>query len=163
MIVTALGDTGAGMSSSTETTLIEIERRVLWLATRMIDAANRDRAAPGAPPGREAEFHVKVGGHQASCASMVGIMTALWFGHLRGADKVAVKPHVARLPRSSTSPASSTRRTSAVFGLRRPSGISVADQGSRRRRLLDRVGWPRRDGPLFAAGAEAHIESHFGR
>ena len=58
----------------------------------MIDAANRDRAAPGAPPGREAEFHVKVGGHQASCASMVGIMTALWFGH-RGADKVAVKPH----------------------------------------------------------------------
>ena len=54
------------MSSSTETTLIEIERRVLWLATRMIDAANRGRATPEAPPGREAEFHVKVGGHQAS-------------------------------------------------------------------------------------------------
>jgi hypothetical protein len=29
------------LSSSTETTLVEIERRVLWLATRMIDAANR--------------------------------------------------------------------------------------------------------------------------
>ncbi|MEM1332194.1 MAG: 1-deoxy-D-xylulose-5-phosphate synthase N-terminal domain-containing protein, partial [Actinomycetota bacterium] len=36
---------------------------------------------------------VKVGGHQASCASMVSIMTALWFGHLSGDDKVAVKPH----------------------------------------------------------------------
>ncbi|MEL6894216.1 MAG: 1-deoxy-D-xylulose-5-phosphate synthase N-terminal domain-containing protein, partial [Actinomycetota bacterium] len=36
---------------------------------------------------------VKVGGHQASCASMVSIMTALWFGHLGGDDKVAVKPH----------------------------------------------------------------------
>src|SRR5262249_26858289 len=40
------------------------------------------------PPGE-----IKVGGHQASSASMVGIMTALWFGHLGGADKVAVKPH----------------------------------------------------------------------
>ncbi len=59
-----------------------IERRVLWLATRMIDAANRRH-----------DTEVKVGGHQASCASMVSIMTALWFGHIGGADKVAVKPH----------------------------------------------------------------------
>ena len=49
----------------------------------MVDHANRER-----PPGE-----IKVGGHQASSASMVGIMTALWFGHLGGADKVAVKPH----------------------------------------------------------------------
>ncbi len=49
----------------------------------MVDHANRER-----PPGE-----VKVGGHQASSASMVGIMTALWFGHLGGDDKVAVKPH----------------------------------------------------------------------
>jgi pyruvate dehydrogenase E1 component len=64
-------------------TLHEIERRVLWLATRMIDHANRER-----PPGE-----IKVGGHQASSASMVSIMTSLWFGHLSGDDKVAVKPH----------------------------------------------------------------------
>jgi pyruvate dehydrogenase E1 component len=63
-------------------TLHEIERRVLWLATRMIDHANR-----------RAETEIKVGGHQASCASMVSIMTALWFGHIGGEDKVAVKPH----------------------------------------------------------------------
>ena len=64
--------------------LREIEQRVLWLATRIIDHANRrDRG----------DHDVKVGGHQASCASMVSIMTALWFDHIGGNDKVAVKPH----------------------------------------------------------------------
>ena len=63
-------------------TLREIEQRVLWLATRMVDHANH-----------RSDGEVKVGGHQASCASMVSIMTALWFGHLGGDDKVAVKPH----------------------------------------------------------------------
>ncbi|MFV0260299.1 MAG: transketolase-like TK C-terminal-containing protein [Acidimicrobiales bacterium] len=62
-----------------------VEQRVLWLATRIIDAANRR--------GVEAGAEIKVGGHQASCASMVSIMTALWFGHITGQDKVAVKPH----------------------------------------------------------------------
>ena len=64
--------------------LAEIERRVLWLAVRMVDYANHDRPDAGG---------IKVGGHQASSASMVSIMTALWFGHLTGDDKVAVKPH----------------------------------------------------------------------
>ena len=64
------------------TALREIEQRVLWLATRMIDHANRRDATD-----------IKVGGHQASCASIVTIMTALWFGHISGHDKVAVKPH----------------------------------------------------------------------
>ncbi len=63
-------------------TLREIEQRVLWLATRIIDHANR-----------RSETDVKVGGHQASSASMVSIMTALWFNHIGGEDKVAVKPH----------------------------------------------------------------------
>jgi pyruvate dehydrogenase E1 component len=59
----------------------------------MVDHANRERAAQPAPGGRDAEFAVKVGGHMASSASMIGIMTSLWFGHLNGDDKVAVKPH----------------------------------------------------------------------
>src|SRR5215216_5505562 len=76
--------TTASLARSAEiATLEEIQRRVLWLAVRMVDHANRER-----PPGE-----IKVGGHQASSASMVGIMTALWFGHLGRADKVAVKPH----------------------------------------------------------------------
>ena len=62
----------------------EIQHRVLWLAVRMVDFANHDRPDAGG---------IKVGGHQASSASMVSIMTALWFGHLTGDDKVAVKPH----------------------------------------------------------------------
>jgi pyruvate dehydrogenase E1 component len=65
-------------------TLAAIERRVHWLATRIVDAANHDRPDAGG---------IKVGGHQASSASMVGIMTALWFAHLGPDDKVAVKPH----------------------------------------------------------------------
>src|SRR5580704_3129245 len=62
----------------------EIERQVLWLSTAIIDHANRVRPNPGG---------MKVGGHQASSASMVSIMTALWFGHLRPEDRVSVKPH----------------------------------------------------------------------
>ena len=65
-----------------ETILQRIEERVLWLAIRMVDHANRDQAT-----------EIKVGGHQASSASMVSIMTALWFSHIDGKDKVAVKPH----------------------------------------------------------------------
>ena len=62
----------------------EIERQVLWLSTAIIDHANRVRPNPGG---------MKVGGHQASSASMVSIMTALWFGHLQSRDRVSVKPH----------------------------------------------------------------------
>lgn len=61
----------------------EVARRVRWLAAAIVDAANRGR------PGDE----VKVGGHQASSASMVEIMVALWFAELRAEDRVSVKPH----------------------------------------------------------------------
>jgi pyruvate dehydrogenase E1 component len=64
--------------------LREIEQRVLWLATAIVDHANRVRPNPSG---------LKIGGHQASSASMVTIMTALWFGHLRAQDRVSVKPH----------------------------------------------------------------------
>jgi pyruvate dehydrogenase E1 component len=61
-----------------------IERRVLWLATAMVHHANQVR--PNASG-------LKVGGHQASSASMVTLMTALWFGQLHPDDRVSVKPH----------------------------------------------------------------------
>ncbi|WP_328339323.1 transketolase-like TK C-terminal-containing protein [Micromonospora sp. NBC_00421] len=64
--------------------LDEIQQRVLWLATRIVDAANHDR---------DTGDGVKVGGHQASSASLVTAMTALWFAHLDAEDRVAVKPH----------------------------------------------------------------------
>ncbi|WP_428376534.1 transketolase [Lichenicoccus sp.] len=62
-----------------------IEQRLLWLACWTIHNANHLR------PKQDGD--VKVGGHQASCASMVSIMTALYFHVLRPQDRVAVKPH----------------------------------------------------------------------
>ena len=61
-----------------------ISQRVLWLSTAIVDAANR---------GRPNATGVKVGGHQASSASMVDIMVALWFHELASPDRVSVKPH----------------------------------------------------------------------
>jgi pyruvate dehydrogenase E1 component len=71
------------MTDNRLSTLAEIERRILWLASWTIHNANHIRAAG----------EVKVGGHQASSASMATMMTALYFGALRPQDRVAVKPH----------------------------------------------------------------------
>jgi pyruvate dehydrogenase E1 component len=64
--------------------LDELERKVLWLASWMIHHANHVR---------ESGDGLKVGGHQASSASLATIMTALYFDVLRPEDRVAVKPH----------------------------------------------------------------------
>jgi pyruvate dehydrogenase E1 component len=64
--------------------LRQIERKLLWLSAWMIHNANHVR------PNRDG---LKVGGHQASCASVVSILTALYFDKLRPQDRVAVKPH----------------------------------------------------------------------
>ena len=63
-----------------------IERKVLWLATWTIHNANHLR---------KNRDGLKVGGHQASCASAATLMTALYFHSLRPEDRVAVKPHAA--------------------------------------------------------------------
>lgn len=64
--------------------LQQVQDRVLWLSTAMVHHANRVRPNPSG---------LKVGGHQASCASMVSIMTSLWFEQLGPGDRVSVKPH----------------------------------------------------------------------
>ena len=61
-----------------------LERKLLWLSTWMIHNANHVR------PSRDG---LKVGGHQASSASVASILTALYFDVLRPQDRVAVKPH----------------------------------------------------------------------
>ena len=61
-----------------------IEKRILWLSCWMVHNANHLR---------ENQDSLKVGGHQASSASIVSIMTALYFNILRPEDRVAVKPH----------------------------------------------------------------------
>lgn len=64
--------------------LEQLEEKVRWLSAWTIHNANHIR------PNRDG---VKVGGHQASCASVSAIMTALYFHVLRPEDRVAVKPH----------------------------------------------------------------------
>ena len=65
-------------------TLESIQRRILWLSTLMVHHANNVRVnADG----------TKVGGHQASSASVVTILSALYFHFLRAGDRVAMKPH----------------------------------------------------------------------
>jgi len=64
--------------------LKDIERKVLWLSAQIIHHANNERINVDG---------LKVGGHQASSASLVTIMTALYFSVLNPEDRVAVKPH----------------------------------------------------------------------
>ncbi len=74
------------INSETVTLLEQIERRLLWLSTLMIHHANNVRPNPDKS---------KIGGHQASAASSVSLITALYFHHLQAQDRVLVKPHAA--------------------------------------------------------------------
>ena len=61
-----------------------LDERLRWLSAWTIHHANHIR---------ESDDGLKVGGHQASCASMTAIMAALYFHALGLNDRVAVKPH----------------------------------------------------------------------
>jgi pyruvate dehydrogenase E1 component len=65
-----------------------LDSRLRWLASWIVHNANHIR------PKRDG---LKVGGHQASCASMTAIVAALYFHALRPNDKVSVKPHAGPL------------------------------------------------------------------
>lgn len=78
------GPASSAISPADLAILGELERKVLWLASWTIHNANHLR---------ENVDGLKVGGHQASSASLATIMTALYFRTLRPQDRVAVKPH----------------------------------------------------------------------
>jgi pyruvate dehydrogenase E1 component len=137
-------------------TLASIERRVLWLAVRIVDYANRER-----PKADE----LKVGGHQASSASLVSLMTALYFANLRAADRVSVKPHASpvlhaieyllgRLPRE------------YLTTLRELGGLQAYPSRTKDPFPVDystgSVGLGSA-APLFGALGDRYVESHFGR
>ena len=95
--------------------LSELEKKVLWLSSWTIHNANHLR---------ENVDGLKVGGHQASSASLATIMTALYFAVLRPEDRVAVKPHaepgLPRHPVSARQPdAARSSRISAATRARR--------------------------------------------
>jgi pyruvate dehydrogenase E1 component len=64
--------------------LAELEKKVLWLASWTVHNANHLR---------DNDDGLKVGGHQASSASLATVLTALYFAVLKPEDRVAVKPH----------------------------------------------------------------------
>jgi len=64
--------------------LNRLDERLRWLSTWTIHNANHLR---------DSRDGLKVGGHQASCASMTTILATLYFHALRPQDRVAVKPH----------------------------------------------------------------------
>jgi pyruvate dehydrogenase E1 component len=65
-----------------------LDTRLRWLSAWTIHNANHLR---------DSRDGLKVGGHQASCASMTAIMASLYFGALGPNDRVAVKPHAGPL------------------------------------------------------------------
>jgi pyruvate dehydrogenase E1 component len=75
---------GLPLSAQDMALLTDLNRKVQWLSAWTIHNANHVR---------ENEDGVKVGGHQASSASMATILSALYFSVLRPEDRIAVKPH----------------------------------------------------------------------
>ncbi|MEM9132581.1 MAG: 1-deoxy-D-xylulose-5-phosphate synthase N-terminal domain-containing protein [Actinomycetota bacterium] len=134
-------------------TLAEIERRVLWLAVRMVDHANRREGG-----------EVKVGGHQASCASMVSIMTALWFAHIDAADKAAIKPHASPLYHAIKYLTGELDR-SYLTTLRQKGGLQAYPSRTKDPDVADfstgSVGLGA-VAPLFAAATRRFVDAHFG-
>ena len=137
--------------------LDEIQQRVLWLSTRMIDSANHDRdAADG----------VKVGGHQASSASLVSVMTALWFAHLNPGDRVSVKPHASPVFHAiqyllGNLEESQLRRLRALGGLQAYPSRTKDPDGLYIDFSTGSVGLGAA-APLFAAVVRRYVDAHFG-
>jgi pyruvate dehydrogenase E1 component len=136
--------------------LERIDDRVLWLAVRMIHEANVVRPSVDG---------LKVGGHQASSASSVSIITELLLRYLRRGDVLAVKPHAGPAFHAAqylmgSLPAEYLTKLRAKNGLQPylsrtkdpdPVDFSLGSMG------LGPVS------PLFAAATDGYIRSHFER
>ena len=130
-----------------------VEQRVLWLATRIVDHANSRSGG-----------EIKVGGHQASCASMVSIMTALWFAHIGGEDKAAVKPHASPVYHAIKYLTGELDR-SYLTTLRQRGGLQAYPSRTKDPDVSDfstgSVGLGA-VAPLFSAATRRYADSHFG-
>ncbi len=153
----AVADTEARctINEATLAILKRIEDRLLWLSTLMIHHANHVRPNPD---------KTKVGGHQASAASSVTILTALYFHFLRARDRVLVKPHASPvfyaalylmglLPKS------------ALTTLRQFGGLQAYPSRTKPNPPVDFSGGSMGLGPVaptFAALAQQYAQAHFG-
>jgi pyruvate dehydrogenase E1 component len=158
MTVTSSGQRSAGPARASRAdldVLAEIEQRVLWLATRIVDAANHER---------DTGDGVKVGGHQASSASLVSAMTALYFGYLDGPDKVSVKPHASPVYHAIQYLLGNLDR-SYLTTLRAFGGLQAYPSRTKDPDAPDfstgSVGLGAA-APLFAAATRRYVDAHFG-
>lgn len=135
--------------------LDEVARRVLWLAVRIVDSANHDRVNSDG---------VKVGGHQASSASLVTAMTALYFAHLDSPDRVAVKPHASPVFHAIQYLLGNLDR-SYLTRLRERGGLQSYPSRTKDPDEVDfstgSVGLGAA-APLFAAATRRYVDAHFG-
>jgi pyruvate dehydrogenase E1 component len=133
-----------------------IERRVLWLSTYMIHYANKVR------PNSDG---LKVGGHQASSASVVSLATALYFHFLRPQDHVAFKPHASPVFHAiqyllGRLPPEQLRQLREFGGLQAyPSRVKDADRVTM---TTGSVGLGS-GATIFGALAQQYVEHHFRR
>ncbi|NCA18549.1 MAG: pyruvate dehydrogenase, partial [Actinobacteria bacterium] len=136
-------------------TLERIQERVLWLSTRMIDHANRER---------ENLDGLKVGGHQASSASMVSLMTALYFNYLDAEDRVSVKPHASPVFHSIQYLLGNLDKK-YLTQLRTAGGLQSYPSRTKDPDIVDfstgSVGLGA-VAPLFAAATRRYVDAHFG-
>ncbi|MFZ9441957.1 MAG: transketolase-like TK C-terminal-containing protein, partial [Candidatus Nanopelagicaceae bacterium] len=132
-----------------------IQDRVLWLSTRMIDHANRER---------ENLDGLKVGGHQASSASMVSLMTALYFNYLDSEDRVSVKPHASPVFHAIQYLLGNLDKK-YLTQLRTAGGLQSYPSRTKDPDIVDfstgSVGLGA-VAPLFAAATRRYIDAHFG-
>jgi pyruvate dehydrogenase E1 component len=135
--------------------LDHIQNRVLWLSTRMIDFANNDR------PNLDG---IKVGGHQASSASLVTVLTSLYFNYLDSEDRISIKPHASPVFHSIQYLLGNLDE-SYLRTLRDAGGLQSYPS---RTKDPDRVDFSTGSvglgavAPLFAAVTRQYVDSHFG-
>ena len=132
-----------------------IQDRVLWLSTRMIDYANTDR------PNVDG---IKVGGHQASSASMASILTALYFDFIDSEDRLSIKPHASPVFHS-IQYLLGNLDGSYLKKLREAGGLQSYPSRTKDPDTVDfstgSVGLGA-VAPLFAAVTRQYVDSHFG-
>ena len=147
-----------GAAGATDTaTLDAIANRILWLAVRMIHEANHVRPSTDG---------LKVGGHQASSASVVSILTALYFRWLRrGRPR---RDQAARLARPTTRSQYLLGNLDARY-LTRLREFGGLQSYPRRTKDPDPVDFSTGSvglgavAPLFAALADRYLRLHFRR
>ena len=135
--------------------LDHIQDRVLWLSTRMIDFANNDRPSLDG---------IKVGGHQASSASLVTVLTSLYFNYLDSEDRISIKPHASPVFHSIQYLLGNLEE-SYLRTLREAGGLQSYPSRTKDPDTVDfstgSVGLGA-VAPLFAAVARQYVDSHFG-